>query len=192
MPALSAGGSCGTPRWQEVGLRRQWIVVLRDLPAAGMRWDGQIPAAVMQDPAAGAVAPLESMRSDLDWQGSLVCKGDVYRLCGHWRFSEARHCSRCNAPFEAELAGDCDADFRLATGMPDEDTATQLPSPGELNLVDVLREDIWLAWPVDVACRPDCLGLCPVCGCNRNQGECHCERGDADHPLAALGRIKFD
>ena len=173
-------------------MRRQWFVVLRDLPAAGMRWDGQIPASVMQDASVGAVAPLESMRSDLDWQGSLVCKGDVYRLCGHWHFREARHCSRCNAPFEAELAGDCEADFRLSTGMPDEDTATLLPSPGELNLVDVLREDIWLAWPVDAACRPDCLGLCPVCGRNRNQGKCHCERGDADHPFAALGGIKFD
>ena len=67
-----------------------------------------------------------------------------------------------------------------------------LAPPGRLNLVDVLREDIWLAWPRDAVCRPDCKGLCPICGANRNQGECRCERGDADHPFAALGRIKFD
>lgn len=157
-----------------------------------MRWDGAIPATVMQDPEAGAVAPLEAMRSDLDWQGELVRRGDVYRLRGHWRFSADRHCSRCNAPFVAELAGDCEADFRLGTGDPDEDAAALLPPPGELNLVDVLREDIWLAWPRDVACRPDCPGLCPVCGQDRNRGECGCGRGDADHPFAALGKIKFD
>jgi uncharacterized protein len=157
-----------------------------------MQWHGQIPAAVMQDPAAGSMAPLESMCADLDWQGRLVCKGDVYRLQGHWHFRIARRCSRCNVPFEAELDGDVDADFRLGAGMPDEDAATVLASPGALNLVDVLREDIWLAWPQDAVCRPDCLGLCQACGRDRNQGDCHCARGDADHPFAALGRIKFD
>ena len=171
---------------------RRWIVVLQDLPATGMRWDGPIPASVMQDQAAGIVAPLEGMRSDLDWQGRLACKGDVYRLQGHWRLRADRHCSRCNAPFEAELSGECDADFRVGTGQADEDAAALLPPPGEMNLVDVLREDIWLAWPRDVVCRPDCKGLCPICGANRNEVACACEQGNADHPFAALGRIKFD
>ncbi|HXH64302.1 MAG TPA: DUF177 domain-containing protein [Mariprofundaceae bacterium] len=173
-------------------MRRQWVIVLQDVPETGMHWDGPIPADAMQDPSLGEVAPLASMRSDLDWKGDLARKGDVYRLHGHWHFRVERQCSRCNEPFELEMDGDTDCDFRLGTGVRDEDASLLLPPPGEVNLVDVLREDVWLAWPQDVVCREDCLGLCPVCGCNRNQGGCQCHQMDKGHPFAALGKIKFD
>jgi DUF177 domain-containing protein len=177
---------------QEVGLRRQWVIVLQDVPAAGLHWDGVVPAGVMQESSAGQVAPLSSMRSDLHWKGDLARKGDVFRLHGHWHFRAARQCSRCNDPFEMDMAGETDCDFRLGTGAPDEDASSLLPPPGEMNLVDVLREDIWLAWPQDVLCRQDCQGLCPVCGCNRNQVKCRCHEAEQDHPFAALGKLKFD
>ena len=173
-------------------MRQQWVIVLQDVPVTGVHWNGTIPAGAMQGSSAGQIAPLESMRSDLHWKGDLVRKGDVYRLHGHWHLRVERQCSRCNEPFEMDMDGDADRDFRLGTGAQDEDASCQLPPPGELNLVDVLREDIWLAWPQEAVCRQDCLGLCPVCGSNRNHGECRCHEADHDHPFAALGKIKFD
>ena len=43
-----------------------------------------------------------------------------------------------------------------------------------LDLTDTLREEVALAVPQFVECRPDCKGLCPRCGANLNDGPCGC------------------
>src|SRR6202022_3877091 len=45
-----------------------------------------------------------------------------------------------------------------------------------IELDDLVREEILLAVPAHVLCREDCKGLCPVCGIDRNQGGCQCEK----------------
>lgn len=37
---------------------------------------------------------------------------------------------------------------------------------------DIIRLNI----PVKPLCRPDCKGLCPVCGKDLNLGECECSK----------------
>jgi uncharacterized protein len=63
-----------------------------------------------------------------------------------------------------------------------------------LLLEDVLREQVLLSLPVRTLCKPDCKGLCPRCGENRNSTACTCEEGPADPRWEALaglrGRIK--
>ncbi len=39
----------------------------------------------------------------------------------------------------------------------------------------MMREQFYLALPMKPLCRPDCKGLCPVCGKNRNRETCSCE-----------------
>jgi uncharacterized protein len=48
-----------------------------------------------------------------------------------------------------------------------------------LELGDILREQILLALPMQRVCREDCLGICPVCGRNRNETKCDCHAGKA-------------
>jgi uncharacterized protein len=53
----------------------------------------------------------------------------------------------------------------------------------ENNLLDVeqiIRENIILSVPLSVLCKEDCLGLCSVCGQNRNLGQCVCEGETTD------------
>ena len=63
-----------------------------------------------------------------------------------------------------------------------------------LLLEDVLREQVLLSLPVRTLCKPDCKGLCPRCGQNRNSQVCSCEEGPSDPRWEALadlrGRIK--
>ncbi|MDR1939916.1 MAG: DUF177 domain-containing protein [Clostridiales bacterium] len=47
-----------------------------------------------------------------------------------------------------------------------------------VNLDAMFRERLVLAFPEYVACRVDCKGLCPVCGCDLNVNECDCRYGD--------------
>jgi uncharacterized protein len=44
-----------------------------------------------------------------------------------------------------------------------------------LGLEDTLREFILLSIPMQVLCKPDCAGLCPQCGANRNLAPCECQ-----------------
>lgn len=37
-----------------------------------------------------------------------------------------------------------------------------------------VREEVLLDHPIRVLCRPECRGLCPVCGTNLNESSCDC------------------
>lgn len=43
-----------------------------------------------------------------------------------------------------------------------------------LDLVELASEQVELVLPVKPLCREDCLGLCPRCGADLNQGACGC------------------
>ena len=53
---------------------------------------------------------------------------------------------------------------------PGRATTTRSPSPGDqLDLEPMVREAVLLELPLAPLCRPDCAGLCPECGANRNE-----------------------
>jgi uncharacterized protein len=56
----------------------------------------------------------------------------------------------------------------------------------ELDFEPVLNETLWLAWPMQPCCRPDCRGLCPRCGANRNREACGCDAEPGERPFAGL------
>jgi uncharacterized protein len=60
----------------------------------------------------------------------------------------------------------------------------------ELDLAGLCGEEFVLALPVKALCAPDCKGLCPACGTNRNEAACGCA-GEADPRLAALRGLKI-
>ena len=55
-----------------------------------------------------------------------------------------------------------------------------------LDLADVLREQIMLELPMQRVCHEDCLGICPVCGQNRNRAACDCHERRPDDRWARL------
>jgi uncharacterized protein len=44
----------------------------------------------------------------------------------------------------------------------------------QLDLGPMVRDTVVLALPLAPRCRPDCQGLCPDCGVNRNEVDCEC------------------
>jgi uncharacterized protein len=44
-----------------------------------------------------------------------------------------------------------------------------------LDVADLAQQSVLSALPMGLRCSSDCRGLCPVCGANRNAGECSCE-----------------
>jgi len=57
--------------------------------------------------------------------------------------------------------------------------------------VGEVREVILLEVPAAPICRPDCAGLCPRCGADRNAGPCACTETQAvDSRLVALEALR--
>jgi len=166
-------------------------VQLRNMPAAGWQWHGRFRAVDLQDNGCGDIDALPDGCSDAQWDAVLEHKGDCYHLAGCWSISIRCTCCRCNGPAEHMLRGTLMRDFRMQdTADADDDEDVLLP-PGHINLTDVLREEIWLAWPQNVVCRPECKGLCPHCGADLNRASCACTTDDEDHPFSALKNMKW-
>ena len=47
-------------------------------------------------------------------------------------------------------------------------------------------DNLFLQLPLVSVCRPDCKGLCPVCGVNRNHTACACTPARPIGAFAAL------
>jgi uncharacterized protein len=107
-------------------------------------------------------------------------------------------CARCVEPVGIPLAVDFDLIFRPAAAD-SEATERSITAPeteigyyqkDSLLLEDVLREQVLLSLPVRTLCKPDCKGLCPRCGENRNLQPCSCEEGPSDPRWQALAGLR--
>jgi uncharacterized protein len=109
-------------------------------------------------------------------------------------------CARCIEPVEIPLSADYDLIFRPADADADSpersitapETEIGYYQGDSLALEDVLREQVLLSLPAKTLCKPDCKGLCPRCGADRNRQPCACVGEDPRwEALANLrGRIK--
>lgn len=70
--------------------------------------------------------------------------------------------------------------------LQDEDLDTAYYRDHVLDLADMLREQFYLALPMRPLCRPDCQGLCPSCGIDRNVDTCQCQTDWVDPRLSGL------
>lgn len=106
-------------------------------------------------------------------------------------------CSRCLKEFHLPLRADFEEEYLPVTevsGAEDESAAKEL-EPGfyrgdEININELVREQMLLAVPMKPLCKPDCLGICPRCGRDLNDGICGCKEEDIDSRLIPLKKIK--
>jgi len=80
-------------------------------------------------------------------------------------------CSRCLTPFAQHLV----ADFEELYAFSDKgvtESGLRYPYTGILDLAPLIREYLILDIPISPVCHPDCKGLCPVCGADRNHVDC--------------------
>jgi uncharacterized protein len=59
-----------------------------------------------------------------------------------------------------------------------------------IDLLPLARDAILLHLPQAPLCRPDCAGLCPTCGADRNEGPCDCPPPGGDPRWAALDALR--
>ena len=120
--------------------------------------------------------------------------GKEIRIHGHISGTLEAACDRCLEQAELPVNLDFDLPYRPMEEIAHEEEVEvgedELKigffSGDGVNLSDVVREQVLLAVPMKVVCRPDCRGLCPVCGVNRNVKQCGCSLQHEDSPFAFL------
>ena len=79
-------------------------------------------------------------------------------------------CDRCLEPARISLESELKTVLTLESS---EDDSVAV-SGGKIDLEKTAYDALVLALPTKILCKEDCLGLCPSCGKNLNEGECGC------------------
>jgi uncharacterized protein len=116
---------------------------------------------------------------------------DVF-VSGEVRAAVSQACGRCLEPSPAEVTAILDVRLvpRPSTADNVELAADDLDVDFyDKDLIDIgalIDAETTLALPMKPLCREGCLGLCRVCGGNRNVVKCECPERPPDPRLAAL------
>jgi DUF177 domain-containing protein len=97
-------------------------------------------------------------------------------------------CRRCLQPVGGELR----AEFRELFEPHSTDGETYPLVHETIDLELPVREVLMLELPLAPLCAPDCLGICPTCGVDRNERSCECPPPDRDIRWAALDALRED
>ena len=101
-------------------------------------------------------------------------------------------CVRCLDP----AATDIEIDSREVDQPPSRDEELRSPyvSDGNLDVGRWANDALVLAFPTQPLCRPDCAGLCAVCGESLNDAdpEAHRHQSGGDPRMAKLRDLKLD
>jgi uncharacterized protein len=170
---------------------------IKDIGDAGLEVQVPITAAWLSTECPGV--EVEPGPGGVALRGRVERSGESYLLRGQLRGALVTPCSRCLEPAAVELDvpvvvsyEEIDEDDDEAAAD-DEDGDVRTFTGGEIDLGPELRDEILLAMPIGPLCRPDCAGICSVCGGNRNANPCDCEAKQrmASSKLSALKDLKI-
>lgn len=137
--------------------------------------------------------PVESEQLDLD---DLIVR-DIESLVKVSRTSEGlllqvkgtasveTNCVRCLDEFFQPVSIEFEELYQFPSRFREE-TDLILPSDGYIDLRELYREYLILAIPIKALCKPDCKGLCIVCGSNLNENTCEHDQ----HPQTSSDSIE--
>ncbi|MFO7568536.1 MAG: DUF177 domain-containing protein [Smithellaceae bacterium] len=124
--------------------------------------------------------------------------GDTIFIRGKLNVRLCMDCSRCLEP--ANLTAGGDFTYTLLPAPPETREDVELSAEdleigsykGDfIDLAPMIYEQIVLLAPMKVLCDPQCKGLCPYCGVNRNAVSCGCRTDRVDERLAVLKKIQI-
>jgi uncharacterized protein len=156
---------------EEVGARREYDFAEAALPLDAEMMLGQVVGHVRFTRTASGVL------------GDVAAQGVVEMPC-----------MRCLNPstqviavrFRDEFHSKIEVNTGLPLPEPQEEDPFYITENHLVDLEEALREYVLIELPMQPLCRPDCKGICPICGADRNTQECRCQDEETDDRFAAL------
>ncbi len=110
-----------------------------------------------------------------------------------------KSCGRCLTPFTQPMSIELEEQFyptldiilgKTLTLPNDVEDINRINDQHILDLLEVVRQNFLLESEGFYYCRPDCKGLCPQCGQDRNIDSCTCQDDAIDWRWAGLKALK--
>jgi len=150
----------------------------------------EVPADSLERDEVAALSPAR-------WRGQLRWMDPGFLLRAELEYEQTLRCMRCLTEFDEPVA----VVLELMVLQEDEPEEEELElQEEELGLLFVagetldtrplLDEQLQLNVPMKPLCRPDCRGLCPVCGADRNGEGCDCKVDSVDPRWAGLAGLR--
>ena len=111
---------------------------------------------------------------------------DGASVVGTVRAPWAGECMRCLQPAGGVLVADV---RELYQQRPTTDESFEFDGE-HIDLEPMARQSVMLELPVAPLCRPNCAGLCAICGANRNDAPCTCTTAPVDVRWSALDELR--
>lgn len=104
---------------------------------------------------------------------------------GEFKGSLPMECVRCLTDFEQFIRWEF-TELYAFTHDNMTDSGLLMPEDGFIDFEPIMREYAILEMPISPICKPDCKGLCAVCGENMNEVDCGHKKTNEDSPFSAL------
>ena len=106
-------------------------------------------------------------------------------------------CGRClretgldsDLSIEEEFLPILDLDTGRNQELPENEAYGWIDANHDLDLTDVLRQYVITQRPMKPLCRPDCRGLCQICGGNLNEKQCGCRHESSNSAEGTLAQL---
>ncbi len=113
------------------------------------------------------------------------------QIAGEMELTVLLRCDRClkDVPYTFSLKfsnGVTAPEFGAAVSEEEADTSL---IGHQFDVDDLVYNEISVNWPMKILCKPDCRGICSVCGKDLNEGACECDTFVPDPRLAAIKDI---
>jgi DUF177 domain-containing protein len=179
-------------------------------PDPGGQLTFNVARVLAEGPGASRAFPVAGVMLDLgdDLRQADPLEGTVHvvrtnrglLVTGRLETSLETSCSRCLKEIEVPVTIDLEEEalpsIDVITGAPLDTSAEpdvlRLTDHHELELGEAVREAILLEEPIAPLCRPDCPGLCPICGGDLSRGPHDHPDADVDPRLEVLRAFRAD
>jgi uncharacterized protein len=173
------------------------VVNIASIPDTGLAFQAEVMAIHLQLPPTTEV----ELPTPIQVRGWLTKVTEQVYFQGTLQGTLAAQCSRCvdtiYSNFTAQmrvvyLPPSTRLQIEGEEGVDAEDELDLYMHDGVLlDLRPPVHDNVLLAFPVQPLCRPDCAGLCQVCGGNRNEVPCTCQEAEGDPRFALLKQLQF-
>lgn len=134
-----------------------------------------------------------SLAGPVSVKGECVADGEAVTLHGKVFARVHGECALCLKPLTIKVQAPLAEVFVRAIREEDDENPDQRLYEGQsVPMDDAVQQALLLALPMRILCKEDCLGLCPVCGQDRNQMDCGHGDQVPEGPFAVLRQLLDD